>query len=259
MEDLSKAEAAKQQAELQDKFHNCTESIIKEWIAENMGKPVEELFDDYNDTTDVIGFCEGGKHYIAYVVTMEADSKSLVDAELLKNSEKARKACSMLFDAIRTVFIAVVGSHVGKSEDSEFMKNLMPIFIEESMAFRLIRVNRSLLEVKTAMKHRQQIEQLKASGKELSEDEIKSVGARIDEINKILDIDNQKKVMEEEEICKEINERIAGIWLHIVLEETDPNDTDIANESMKRLPTFGLLFQDPEEETYVDKLKKSLN
>jgi hypothetical protein len=44
-----------------------------------------------------------------------------------------------------------------------------------------------------------------------------------------------------------------------VLEETDPNDTDIANESMKRLPTFGLLFQDPEEETYVDKLKKSLN
>ncbi len=275
---MSRAEIAQERAAYTDKFFSCAESPIQEWIAAYIGKPVTELFSDYRDESDVIGFMHDSKHYNTYVVTMSADSESLVDANVMKVSEKARKACSMLYDAVREVFMAVTGSlaeSLEKSDTSdasistndtqktvELVKSLMPVFVEAKMAFAIKRVNRKAMQLQAAQAQRTQLLNfLRQAPKDgISVEQKELIQETFDQLNKVFTETTQEALDAEEKLCKETNAKSETLdWMHIVLEESDPNDVETINESMKRLPMFGLQFQDPDEENYIDKLKKEQN
>jgi hypothetical protein len=272
---MSKAETAEERAAYTEKFFNCAESIIQEWVAEFFDKPTVELFPDYQTESDVIGFMIDSKQYTAYLVTMPCDTENLVDMELLNKQDKARKACSMLFDAVREVFMAVTGAlaesrttlepTITPSTASELDKNmiagLMPVFDENKMAFHLVRVNRKAMQLQAAQTQRAQIIKFLQEAKEgeISDEQQESISSGLVELGKVFTSITKEALDAEEALCNTINEKIKEkTWLHIVLEEADPDDADILNSSMKRLPMFGLQFQDPEEENYVDKLKKGL-
>lgn len=288
---MSKAETAEERAAYTEKFFNCAESIIQEWIAEFFDKPTIELFPDYQNESDVIGFMIDSTQYTAYLVTMPCDTENLVDMELLNKQDKARKACSMLFDAVREVFMAVTGTltearatpapelgntpessttpELGNTPsntpapelDTNIIAGLMPVFDENKMAFHLVRVNRKAMQLQAAQNQRTNIIKFLQEAKEgeISDEQQESINNGLVELGKVFTSITKESLDAEEALCNTINEKIKEkTWLHIVLEEADPDDADILNSSMKRLPMFGLQFQDPDEENYVDKLKKGV-
>ena len=258
-----------------EKFFNCAEAPIQEWIADYLNIPVDDVFADYKDDSDVIGFMIGNNHYSAYLVTMPPNTDSLVDKSVLKLDDKAKKACSMLYDAIRKVFMAVTGSlaesieqKIGvcktnsiSEEQKTNIKSLMPFFIEDKMAFRLVRINRKAMQLHAANEQKVQIQKfLKSNPTDISPEQHAAIQTSLQQIAKVF-AENTKEVLDvEEELCKTINENLkTNMLMHIVLEESSTNDAEMLNESMKRLPMFGLKFQDPEEDNYVDKLKKGIS
>jgi hypothetical protein len=248
---MSQEEQAAEKAAYTEKFFNCTESPIKEWLADYLNVPVETLFPDYVDEADIIGFPHDNKQYSAYIVTMPCDTECLVDVNLLKSNDKASRACSMLFDAVREVFMAVTGAC-----DNEELKSIMPVFSEEKMAFHLLRVNRKAMQLQAADQQMQQTQKFLQSedAKNLTPEQYEAVNNGLDHLNKIFLEINKQSLDDEEKICRDVNEHIREkMWMHIVVEEIDP---EMADEGMKRLPVFGLPYQDPEEETYIDKLRR---
>ncbi len=263
---MSKADVAAEKAAYTDKFFACAESIIQEWIADYLQKPVTELFTDYQDESDVIGFMLNKKQYSAYLVTMPYGTECLIDKAILNVDEKAKKACSMLYDAVREVFMAVTGSlaesKVWNLAEINNIRSLMPVFTESNMAFHIVRVNRKAMRLQVANSHRMQLLQFLQNAEVngvngVTEEQKNAIQKGLDELNMIL-AENTKEVLDAEEVlCKEVNEKNKlGNMLHIVLEESDLDDLEIVNQSMKRLPMFGLQFQDPDEENYIDKLKR---
>jgi hypothetical protein len=256
---MNKAEIEIERAEYAMKFFDYTETPIKEWIANYIKKDVSTIFPDYVDESEIIGFMINNKHYKAYVVAMPFDTNSLVDKELLEH-EKVRKACSILFDAVREVFMSVTGAI--KTPELEYIKSFMPIFVEDKMAFYLKRVNRKAMQLQAADLQRKQIEKfLQTADKTgVTEEQKNMIQESLNAINTVFTKNTKEMLDKEEQECKTTNEELTTYdWLHIVVEETSPDDEELKQESMKRLPTFGLQFQDPEEENYIDKLKKEYN
>lgn len=260
---MSRADIAAEQAAYTEKYFSCAESIIQEWIAEYVKKPVKELFSDFSGESDMIGFMANNKHYSTYLVTMPPDTNSLVDKQVMKAQEKARKSCSMLYDAVRTVFMAVTGSLAESKtlpdDQMDNIKSLMPMFVEDKMAFHLVRINSKAMQLQAANMQRMQIQKFlqSAAEKGVTQEQKDAIQKSMDELAKIFGANTKEALDAEEALCKSTNEEIKKYnWLHIVLEESDPDNIEMLNESMKRLPMFGLQFQDPDEENYVDKLKK---
>lgn len=253
---MNKADIQNERVEYARKFFDYTETPIKEWLASYINRDVLEVFPDYNDESDVIGFMIGDKHYNAYVVPMSSDTELLVDKKLFEH-EKVRKACSILFDAVREVFLAVTGSIEDPS--LEYLKGFMPVFVEDKMAFHLMRVNRKAMQLQAAYDQRKQLEKFLQTMTQidLPEEQKTMIQDNLNKINKIFEENTKESLDKEEQDCKSTNLIVTKFdWLHIVLEESDPTNQELDQECMKRLPTFGLQFQDPDEENYIDKLKK---
>lgn len=254
---MNKADKLSEQMAYSQKFFDYVESPIKEWIADYLKLDVSEVFPDYLDDSDIIRFMVDNKQYSAYVLPLPHAAESFVDRDLIKESEKVRKACSILFDAVREVFMAVVGSITDPKLDH--LKGFMPVFVEDKMAFRLLRVNRKAMQLQAADTQRVQIEKFlqTATGTGVTEDQKNMIQESLDKINKIFNENTKEVLNAEEEICRKINAELEFFdRLHIVVDETDPDEDGLEQESLKRLPTFGLPFQDPDEENYIDKLKK---
>ena len=256
---MSKADTEAEKAAYVDKFFRCAEAPIQEWIAAYVKKTPIDLFPDYKDTSDVIGFMHDNVHYNAYLVSMPWGTDSLVDPELLKSSDKAKKACSMLYDAVRQVFMAITGSfevHNKNDPNADLIKSLMPQFDEQRMAFHLTRVNWKALQLKTAYLQKQQIHEYVQREQEISPDQLKAIQHSVEQLNRVFNDINKEVLDDYEELCKETNSTIKLYdWMHIVVEQSDPNDIESINNSMERLPVFGLQYHDPDEETNIDKLR----
>jgi len=252
---MDRASTEEEKAALINKFFDCTEAPIKEWLADFTKIDVRKLF-DYADINDVIGFEHESEYYTAYVVTMDAGSPSMVDPELLKKSEKARKACSMLFDAVQKVFSAVTSTVAENYKDP--VQDVVPMFVEEKMAFHLWRINRKAMQLQAASEQNNSIRNyLENTKEELSPENKEALQNTMKVIKKVFEENTQAVLEEQEVICKALNERIKSYtWLHIVIEKSDENKTEHISESMKRLPTFGIPFHDPEEETLIERLKR---
>jgi hypothetical protein len=243
-----------EKAKLILKFFDYAETPIQEWLAEYLGVDVNELFEDYQDNSDIIGFKNenNGKHYEAYLVTMSSDAGLFVDKQLLDSSEKTRKSCSMLFDAVHQVFPAVV-STINK-DYADRVKFLHPKFDNDGMRFCLHRTNGAALELKLGLDARKQIIQCLNNEKQLDPNTLENVHKRLEDVNKMIQKNNVDVLNAEEKLCRELNEVLPlGTWLYLAVDE---GQSEVSEESLQRLPVFGLRYQDPDEENYIDKLKK---
>jgi len=234
-----------------EKFFKYTESTIKEWLAEYLNTDVRELFPDYTDESDVIGLEYENKNYIAYVVTMPAETPRLVDMKLLDKCENMQKACSMLYDAVNQVFLAIIATAENKRDK---LSNLMPAFDEDTMSFQITRINMQASKLRAACMQNNQIKQLLESQAEpLTEQQQAYVQSSMEKIKEIYSTITQEMLDEEEKICQLENSlNLDQPRLHIVIEES----TDVES-GLDRLPEFGYKYQDPEEDNYIDKLKKA--
>ncbi len=251
------AETQAERAYYAQKFFDYTETPIKEWLAGFVETDVTQIFPDYVDKAEIIAFADKGQHYKAYVVPMPPDTNVLIPSGLLENNPNARKACSILFDAVREVFLAITGS----IEDAkhEYLKGFMPYFDETKMAFRLKRVNRKAMQLQAANNQRKQLDQFLSANdyKAMTEEQKNLIHENISKLNEIFNLITKETMDEEEKLCEESNKKTEVYdRLYMVIEELDPDDSELENESLKRLPNFGLQYQDPEEDTYIDKLKK---
>jgi hypothetical protein len=259
---MNQSNTAAQKTAFIEKYFSCAESPIQEWLATYVKKQPIELFPDYTGNADVVGFIHNNQQYTSYLVPMPWGTESLVDAELLKSSEKARKACSMLYDSVKEIFVAITGSfneNNPKTEEADLFKSLIPMFDNDKMAFHLSRVNWKALQLKTAHLQREQIQNYIQQNKHITDEQMTAIQQSVTNIEHVFADINDDVLDEYEEKCKDTNEKIKLYdWLHIVVEPSDPNDSDTLNSSMERLPMFGLPYQDPEEETFIETLKKDM-
>jgi hypothetical protein len=243
-------------ATLNTKLFDLTEAPIKEWLANLLNAEFTDVFSDYVDNSDIIGFQENNIQYNAYVVTLNSSDMNYIDNNLIKNSEKVKKACSMLYDAVYKVFPAVIQT-CNKKYSNELLA-LRVVFHEPTMSFRLFKVNMKAEQLKTAIQTKTNLSKILEEKKDFTEEQL-------NEINKLINISNltinniTKDVMDIEE--KEVinyNKKLESYdKLYIVISTSDDNYLENMETSMKRLPQFGLSYQDPDEENYIDKLKKS--
>lgn len=245
-----------EQQAIVNKLFDCTESPIKEWIASYFNVPVEEVFCDFVDDSDVIGFQEGSIHYNAYVVTLSSESKKHVDEELIKHSEKTRKACSMLYDGVYKSFAAIIQTASEKYKD--FVANLRPIFDEHTMSFKLVYINGKAAQLKIAIDQRNTIfKTLNNEQTTLTEQQKQDIGKILTTVESIIKQNTIEVLNEEELYCVEINNKLDNYdKLFIVVENAEDAYEENLETSLSRMPDFGIQYQDPDEETCIDKLKK---
>ena len=265
---MSRAEAEEEKKKMIDKFFNYAEAPIKEWLAEYLNTDTEKVFPDYDEDSDDIGFQYKGDQYNAYLLSMGPNEPSMVNQSLLKSSEEVRKACSMLFDAVQMVMPSVL--HTTDKEFADALKGFHFQFDEDTMSFRLIVVNTEQYKKVMSVKHYQQLMHSKGlMEKKLNEPdvdentvtEIKKYLEKVDDLvvkaKESYDAITNEAIEKEDERCKDITEKLkTANKLYIVVEKIDENDVDAINEGLKRLPVFGTTFQDTEDESFVDKLKK---
>jgi hypothetical protein len=280
---MDRAAQEEEKKKLIDDFFNYAEVPIQEWLAEYLGENVEAVFPDYTDNSKDIGFQSDGKYYIAYYTTMGPDEPSQVPKELL-NNEQGRKACSMLFDAFQMVMPNVV-----QTADKEYADGLKGIhfkFDESRMAFELAIMNTSkcrkimliqqrqkLLHINTALEAKlaelnnptsevtagASITDIDALKKEIT-DQQKQIDELLNKSSVALDAITDKEMSDEDARCETVAKTLPEKnKVYIVVEESDPDDEEVQAQSMQRLPVFGLAYQDTEDETFTERLKKQYN
>ena len=251
-------------AEIINMYFNYAEAPIKEWLAEFLNKSVEEVFPDYVDKTDLIGFEIDGTYYNAYIVTMLDTNETYINKKLLDKYDKYQRAFDMLLMSVHNVFSAVVNTCA--EEYKEQLTNLRAAYDAENYKFNLLYVNIKAMELQTAMYTRAETLNYLISGGTSITDETKNKCLElINKCEKTINEYNKELLDAEEEKCKKINETIqTNTKLFVVIEEkTEESNaeysTDInTEESMQRLPTFGRMY-DLEEESGIDKIKKEMN
>jgi hypothetical protein len=253
--DIDKAKAEEEKAKIVEKIFQCSETPIKEWISlfinDYVKVNIEELFPDYVDDSDVIAYEDNKKHYTAYLVTMPHDAVSFVDTELLK-LENTQKACSMLYDGVRMVFPAVVQTI--NEEYKKYVDGIIVSFNNEKMSFTLTKVNIKKFKFEKAKEQMELLIKFKENTS--NPDELKQINELLmksEDLIKSISIDD---IVDEQKLCDEINEKLKNAdQLHIAIEENSES-VELMEAALHRLPTIGVSYQDPDEETLVDKLKK---
>ena len=242
-------------AEIVNMYFNYAEAPIKEWLAEYLDKPTEELFPDYQDKTDLLGFQLEDTHYDAYLVTMNDTDDIYVNKKLLDKYEKYQRAFDMLLMAVNNVFSAVVATCAEEYKDA--LKNLRPAYDPQTYKFNLLYINIKAMELQHAMYTRG--ETLKYLINNISTIQEETKNKLLEIVNKCdatIKEYNKTALDEEEEKCKKINETLkTKTKLFIVIEEkTEDVHTD---ESLQRLPVFGRAY-DIEDDSLIDKIKKEM-
>ena len=280
---MDQASAEVERKKIIDKLFLCSETPIKEWIADYINEPVTKVFPDYNAVDDVIGFCinEGTDkqtYYTASLVYMEPDQPAYVSKELLKH-EEVKKSVSMLYDAVRIVIPGVAAT--SEPPYNLLTNNLNCEFLNDNLAFRLVKENAYKKEYITIQQQLSYVMYI-----------MDQANVKIDELNKLLndsqtnpddyselqkninDIDTD--MLEKEKICKELYEKLKTIpkekiqiedekcaaeniqlnnynWMYIVVDVADAEESEYG---LSRLPVLASTFIDPDEESLCEKLKK---
>jgi hypothetical protein len=255
---MDRKSTEEEKAALLMKFFDYAESPIQEWLADYLGVDVTELFADYQDNSDVLGFQleDNKKHCDGYLINMEYGTDCYIDKTTLDKSVKYKKTCSMLFDAVHQVFPAVIGTVDEKYREQ--LKNLRPLFDNNTMSFKLHCINQSAAELNAAVESKRQLVPYLAQTEQFDTKTMDNIRMNLTKCDAVIE-KNSKSVLDEEEAkCRALNEQLNKInHLYIVVEESDEhNMTDF---SLSRLPLFGLQYQDPEEDSIFDTLKKEMD
>jgi len=216
---------------------------MQEWIAESLDQNPAELFNDYDvdANSDVIGYMVKDTHYITYVVpSCELDSQ--VNPDLA--DDNYRKSVGIVLAMIPHVFQAVMKNI---SNANVIYPLLRPQFNLEKFAFELV------LHSDVVFNYVQSIRDYQVCRDEEDEedDEDGSKALALERISTYIKSLDQTTINDHTELIK--NTVLKKVYLHIVAEEGI--DEEIGTS---RLPEFGLTYQDVDEESYIDKLKKEV-
>jgi hypothetical protein len=263
--DKSRADEAAEKHKWKLKYFDYGETPIKEWVAETLGEDVDTIFEDYVEDSDVLSVECQGKFYTFYLAIFPATVPAFnaTNSDLMAN-EILKRATSMMFDAVYTVYAPVVKTMYSMGYK---MEDIFPKFDNVNMCFEFCMVNKPKMEKQQIVNTLANIsEQLsRATQVNIDDDEKKEkvaeytaqlIKMQTEELAK-LHLITDEICDERELLCDDVNKKFQdGVKLYICLDIDKPKDDD---QVMKRMPKFGLEYQDPDEENYIDKFKKECN
>jgi hypothetical protein len=249
------------------RLFDYADAPIKEWIADYLEEEVNNIFDDFNDETEILNINVDDKYYTLYLscfpnITDENPKHFNVDLETAKSSKNIQKAIKNMTDAVYTVFPPIVHT---MSQFKNKMEMVAPIFNPENMSFKLVPVNLLGME-----KHQcaQQLQQVNYQRKQIDDyiipddkkEEIDEIIKKLDKIQleateKFNKITNES-IKEREDECKKIEKLLVEAPLLYLCLDCNSGDNIDEELIMKRMPKFGLSYQDPDEKNYIDLLKE---
>jgi hypothetical protein len=259
--DLSPLQKQEEQKKWALKCFDYAEDPIKEWIAAQLDETVETLFDDYSEESDILSIEVDKAHYTFYLTCYPTDLRNdtafHIDKEYFLSHPKLQKAASILFDAVYMVFPPVVKTMTNMGHRIE---DVFPDFEEKNMCFRFRMVNKFEMLKRQALQTLEQIREnfAKIEGKtdeQFTEIREKLTTLQKEQLDKLNSL-GEAVIAEQEAKCQLQNETFRlGKRLYIAVEKNMKQQDD---DIMKRLPDFGLKYQDPEEETAIEAYKKEL-
>jgi hypothetical protein len=121
------------------KFFDYAENPVKEWIAEYLNKTVEEVFDLYQNESDVISIESNKKHYLVYLSSTPNEftyhTKKVLDRVATENKIKAFKEENkdtpdlkmdhkdfMVYKEVQSKTAFVIPDQIVKSDTNEYFK-----------------------------------------------------------------------------------------------------------------------------------------
>jgi hypothetical protein len=268
-ENKSRAELDQEKHKWAMKYFDYAENPIKEWISDLLDEDITAIFDDYTEDSDILSVEDQGNYYTLYLTAYPEKTPSFhASKDDLMNNKIVNKSTSMMFESVYTVYAPVVQS---MSSMKHKLENIFPKFDEKLMCFYFSMVNsaaakrqqvhKNLIKISDQFKQLREVNTIDSDEKinnerneqkvELEKQLILMQTEELENLSKLGDDVCDK----EEEECKRMNEIYKNSSkLYICL---DMNKTDQDNEQvMKRMPKFGLNYQDPDEDNYIDKLKK---
>ena len=242
--------------EIANKLFDCAESVIQEWIADYFGVEIKEIFNEYDDNSNVIGFTHNNVQYNAYLITMEPGCERLVDDALIRECEDARKTCSMLFDGVYHVFSALAAT--AKTAYKDQLRGMSLKFNEPTMTFQLIYINLKAAELQAANDQNNKIRDLIQRGDDLNDEQKSALLNSVAKIKAVM-LENTREVLDAAELeCREKNNAMPKQLLHIAIEEADEeNKHERIEEGLSRMPAFGTQYRNPDETNFIKELNKA--
>jgi hypothetical protein len=230
-----------------DAMFDYAEAPIKEWLANVFEKPLMDVFPDYKKHRESIGISSNNNSFVLYFSSVTDDRRYLFTHHDTRD-DSVKKAIDIMFNALYPVYTSVVCS----SELNEKLIGVYPYFDETTMTFSLRAVNQYTI--------------MRSQCKNALEQCVKKMALaepNSDYYNQLIEARN--KVLEGMSLCTDelINKRDAELVqinneyslmpkLHLIVIKNCLDEDEVG----RRLPTFGLEFQDPDEDNYIDMLKK---
>lgn len=282
------ASLAEQQAEQKkwaNKHFDYADTPIKEWIAAVLDEDINHLFTDFRDTcyTECLDVKdESGTMYMFYYTVYPDDETTFVlDPETINDSAVLSRAMRIMFDAIYTVFMPVVKT---MSNMSHRMENMFPLFDATTHTFRLVCINseerkktvlydtmRNVFNQSAQLKKNVEIltAQYKQAVDDGQEDDAAAYKAKLNEAHELaqrlqnvvkeveqkLDEIPDSLVQRETQRVEQINQSLVDAPRLYLCCERNLSGVDM-EKCMQELPEIGLKFQDPDQENYIDRIKK---
>lgn len=269
------------------KYFDYADIPIKEWISAVLDEDANHLFDDYEDDdndTDLLNIKDENDRTFSFYLTAfpENDKKTFaLTPDEIKDSPKLSRAMKLMFDSVYTVFPPVVKT---MSNMNHKMEDVFPVFDDKYHAFKLTKLNGLAHKRMALMKNMDQIiyqfGQLKEKtqaldnmikqAEEKKDDEVlmdlKQKKEQSDELeqklqtmaqdteSQINEITKEKMELSQQE-CDGMNKLLEDAPMLYLCCEMD-KDNISTEVKLRGMPEFGVPFQDPDEESYVDKYKK---
>ena len=249
---MSALESAEEKKQIEMRLFDFAEEPVKEWIADFLGEPPETIFSDYRGEADVCAVSDslGDKNRQATVyLSLERDNDSGLPPPEHVN---ARRAMSMMYDAVFTVYVPVVATMTNMRHRLE---NLMPRFDDHRRCFELCMVNTIAAKKKQLEQTALSIHHHLTTKTDLTdEDKQKLTELRTKYMTDYNEITAEQIAAEEERVVAFNNNKNDSV-LYIVV-ETGP----VTNEDLiaRRLPRIDRQYEDADEETLTEKIKRGL-
>lgn len=263
---MTKAEAEVEKKRWVDKYFDYAEAPIKEWIAEVFDENVVDLFDDYDADSDILNVnpsdANNTNKYTFYLTPFPTSNPAfaLTKEELLSDKD-LKRATSMMYEAVYTAYMPIANTMADKKH---LLEDVFPRFDEPTMSFTLMAVNgpflkrqkleKALVEVAEQSKRLKCVPESDASTEMIADLKNKLETVRIETEAGLVELTDDF-CRESQLKCNERNQIFAKAPRLYICVECNKQDISV-DVKLKRMPQFGLKYQDPDEENYIDKLKE---
>ena len=240
------------------RYFDFTDNPIKDWVSDVLEEDVNTIFDDYRDSSDVLSVESKDKFYSVYVTHKPENVNHFpLKYEQVIKQKKLHKAVSMMLEAVYTVYQPVIKT---MSSMGHRMEHVHPKFDDVEMTFTLTAINTLEFERKNRLNRVLQIQSQLEKIKNETGEEIEELRRQLNELKpQAIAFHNEitnAAIAECQETVNSINKVLKNKPKLYVCLDVNSNQTIDKEERYKRMPQFGLKYQDPDEETYIDKLKR---